>query len=119
MIDPRRLPNYGFGGLPQLRDPQALLRKLKHDLARISAAPDDPYPVFDFFVTANHLIDWVWPTAGKEQHRKERAASAVTRICEHLGNGVKHFVLNAPHQTRTIRGEGTGYCKYDHGGRIG
>lgn len=37
------------------------LLKLKHDYERIKMDPTDQYVAFDFFITAEHIIDWVLP----------------------------------------------------------
>jgi len=44
----------GFG---ELRLPADLLRKLRHDFERMKMSPQDQYAAFDFFVTAEHIID--------------------------------------------------------------
>jgi hypothetical protein len=94
---PRVAGDYGFYGFFDIRDPQALLKKLQYDYKRICADPLNAFPVWDFFVTANHLVDWIWPSAGSTQHRAERAAETIPRICEHLANGAKHYIINREH----------------------
>src|SRR5262249_48685067 len=61
---------------------------------RMLAEPLNAFPAWDFFVTANHLVDWIWPSAGSAQHRVERRWGTIPRICEHLANGAKHFIIN-------------------------
>jgi hypothetical protein len=94
---PRVPGDYGFYGFFDIRDPQALFKKLRYDYQRICAEPLNAFPVWDFFVTANHLVDWIWPSAGTAQHRQERAAETIPRICEHLANGAKHYIVNRTH----------------------
>jgi hypothetical protein len=94
---PRVAGDYGFYGFFDIRDPQALFKKLHYDYQRICADPLNAFPVWDFFVTANHLVDWIWPSAGTAQHRQERAAETIPRICEHLANGAKHYIVNRAH----------------------
>lgn len=89
--------DYGLGGFFELRTPQQLLRKLQHDHARLQKNPFDTYAAFDFFVTANSMVDWVWPSATSREKKENRRADTVPRICEHLANGAKHFLLNDPH----------------------
>lgn len=74
---------------------------MQYDYSRMLAEPLNVYPAWDFFVTANHLIDWIWPSAGTAQHREERKWEAIPRICEHLANGAKHFILNREHSAVT------------------
>jgi len=49
--------DYGFRGFFDLRDPHALFQKLRYDYDRMIHEPLNIYPVYDFLVTANHLID--------------------------------------------------------------
>ena len=44
-----------FGGFFALGTPADLLKKLRHDFS---------YAAFDFFVTAEHLLDWKYPDDG-------------------------------------------------------
>ena len=32
-----------------------------HDLERMRGGPEDAYAAFDFFVTADHIVDWLLP----------------------------------------------------------
>ena len=90
--------DYGFRGFFALRTPQDLLAKLRHDHARLADNPIDRYAAFDFFVTANHLVDWIWPSATRAQQRDNRRTETIPRICEYLADGAKHFLLDHPHQ---------------------
>ncbi len=81
-----------YAGFFELRTPQDLLRKLRHDYQRIAQSPTDTYAAFDFFVTAHHMIDWLpstWPVP-KTQVRRE----LLLRVCSHIANGAKHFVVD-------------------------
>lgn len=91
------VPNYGLGGFfPPLKTAQDLFAKLERDFDRLKASPSDAYVAYDFFVTANHLVDWCWP--GDSGHQKSvRRNDAIPRICEHLANGAKHLTLNHWH----------------------
>jgi hypothetical protein len=90
---------YHFG---ELRSPQDLVLKLEHDLARIASASDDQYAAFDFFVTADSLVDWRWPEQPSNakvdaEHLRERTKTRkkqpLARIAAHIANGAKHFVV--------------------------
>jgi hypothetical protein len=94
---PRVPGDHGFGGFFDLRTPQALFKKMRYDYDRMRREPLNIYPVYYFFVTANHLIDWIWPSAGSKRHQVERDVETIPRICEHLANGAKHFILNRRH----------------------
>ena len=85
-----------FQGLAELRSPVDLLQKLKHDLDRLRSLSGNQYAAFDFFVTAEHLVDWLHPD--DEPARKAiRSSSPLLRITSHLANGVKHFEAKAKH----------------------
>jgi hypothetical protein len=88
--------DYGFRGFFQLRDARDLLAKLRHDHQRMLDDPLNTYPAFDFFVTANHIIDWIWPSDTRAQ-KGLRRSEPIPRICEHLADGAKHFLLARPH----------------------
>jgi hypothetical protein len=72
------------GFTTQLQNPADLLKKLKFDLARLERAPADSYVAFDFFVTAEHLPDWV----GNKQVKSE---NEILKVVSHIANGAKHF----------------------------
>jgi len=96
-VIPRVPGDYGFNGFFHLRDPHDLFKKLRHDYHRMIVDPLNVYAAYDFFVTVNHLVDWIWPSATRDQLRDIRASEATPRICEHLANGAKHFILNRKH----------------------
>jgi hypothetical protein len=83
----------GFNGFGSLQTPGDLFEKLQHDLARVQRAPADSYAAFDFFVTAHHLLDWIYPG---EVHREARVelekATVLLQLAAHIANGSKHRV---------------------------
>lgn len=48
-----------FKGLAELRVPHDLVKKLEYDLEQILKSPQDQYAALDFFVTAEHIVDWI------------------------------------------------------------
>jgi len=88
-----------------LQTPRDLLRKLAREYDRWKADPGSVDLAWNFFVTAEHLPDWIYyqdmPTTG--QKRPDllddktpgafKHAHVETRICSHLANGGKHFHL--------------------------
>jgi hypothetical protein len=82
-------------GLFDLITPGDLLAKLRHDLARIEANWLDTYAAFDFFVTADHMVDWLHPNDRAAQ-AAERAASPLVEISYHISSGAKHFEATHP-----------------------
>lgn len=85
-------------GIFELSAPRDLLAKLTHDYARLQRTPDDAYVAFDFFVTAEHMLDWLYPGAeGKPQRTAERNANILLQVVSHLATGAKHMIPEAPH----------------------
>lgn len=79
-------------GLFTLRTAVDLRCKLNHDYQRMLAAPTDSYAAFDFFVTAEHMLDWIHPkNAGAKARGRARKESVLLKICSHVANGAKHF----------------------------
>jgi len=83
----------GFG---RLRAPLDLLRKLRHDYSRIKGDPNVEYAAFDFFVTAEHILDWLLPGNAKRDERERlRASDPLLEITWDIASGAKHFVVEA------------------------
>ena len=87
-------------GLFQLQTAHDLLAKLQHDHKRLQTDPNDPYVAFDLFVTAEHLLDWLYPgSSGRNQRTSERNSQTILQVVSHLATGAKHMVSEAPHHT--------------------
>ncbi len=71
-------------GFFDLKTPEDLLKKLEREYERLQQHPHDVDMAFNFFVTAEHIPDWLNDIAIKKQH-------SLLRICSHLANGAKHF----------------------------
>ncbi len=84
----------GYVGAFALREPRHLLDKLRHDLRRIERNQCDSYAAFDFFVTADHILDWLH-NGDRVAVRTEREESTLLQLCSHLGNAAKHFRLTS------------------------
>jgi hypothetical protein len=84
-----------FRGFAPLQTPTDLLGKLQHDFERVRNDPADSYAAFDFFVTAEHMVDWILPDSqsiSQSSARKiRRESEEILRITSHLANGAKHF----------------------------
>ena len=91
-----------FKGLFELQTPADLVHKLRHDLERMETSPTDQYAAFDFFVTAEHIIDWIHPN-NKVARETLRSSSPLLRITSHLANGGKHFEAKFTHH-RSVTG---------------
>jgi hypothetical protein len=85
-----------FQGLTQeLQTPKDLLAKLQSDFERIKANPLDVYAAFDFFVTAEHVPDWVGDKSIKSRE-------PLLKVVSHIANGAKHFRANKLRGTKPI-----------------
>jgi hypothetical protein len=108
-----------------LKTPEDLLRKLERDYDRWETDPLNIDLGWNFFMTAEHLPDWVYyqdmPTSGKPrpdlldgqtpyEFKMDRTCPLI-RICSHLANEAKHFHLGNTKLTSvgdTMR-DNTGY----------
>jgi hypothetical protein len=62
------------------------------------------YVAFDFFVTAEHLLDWQYPgDANKQRRTDERRSEVLLQICSHIATGGKHFQVESPHH-QSVKG---------------
>jgi hypothetical protein len=83
----------GFGTLENLAD---LLAKLRHDFSRVTDDPADSFAAFDFFVTAEHMLDWAHPGYANRQPRESlRRDHVLLQVVSHIASGSKHFVAEA------------------------
>jgi hypothetical protein len=96
-------------GIFQITTAVDLRSKLRRDLERLKNEPLNSDAAFNFFVTAEHLLDWVYPGRGNQKRTKERKGSVLLQVCSHLANGAKHFKVEDPQHesvssTRTASG---------------
>ena len=70
-------------GFIPLQTPKDLLAKLEHDLGRMEADPTDAYAAFDFFVTAEHVLDWLHPDSanGRQAARSFEISIRYFKLC--------------------------------------
>ena len=104
-------------GFFELRTPHDLLQKLEREYAQWKANPLNVDLAWNFFVTAEHLPDWLGRTnsqaLGGRRIEDFKRDQPITRICHHLANGGKHFRPNPKWNTsvaRTVR-ENTGWVE--------
>lgn len=74
-----------------LGKPEDLVWKMERELARMRAAPSDPDHAFNFFVTAEHVLDWLYPGHPGSARREAERQKPLLAIVSHLANGAKHF----------------------------
>ncbi|MEZ7207167.1 hypothetical protein [Pseudoalteromonas sp. DY56-GL79] len=90
-----------IGFTNQLQTPTDLLDKLKYDLGRMQDDPSNIYASFDFFVTAEHLPDWIGDKTIKKEYE-------ILKVVSHLANGAKHFMVSS--QRHNILERNTYWC---------
>jgi hypothetical protein len=66
-----------------------LLAKLQHDHGRLHRAADDAFAAFDFFVTAEHLPEWMDPP-----RPDLRQSDPLLQVVSHIASGAKHFEVS-------------------------
>jgi len=85
-------------GFFELSDARDLLRKLHFEFEQLKSDPRNAYVAFNFFVTAEHLLDWLYPGDANRAKRKQvRESSVLLQVCSHVANGAKHFEVEAKH----------------------
>ena len=88
----------------ELRTPADLFRKSEDDLKALQASPSDTRLAFNFFVTVEHLPDWL-------SRRDLVKKNCVLRVVSHLANGAKHFVLDDPRHASVKKAEASRYVE--------
>jgi hypothetical protein len=87
-----------MSGLFSNTSPQWLLTKLERHLRTLEADPRDAATAFDFFVTAESLVDWLLPgRANKQARRQLYDREPLLQVVSHLASGAKHYAVEAPH----------------------
>jgi hypothetical protein len=77
-------------GLFYLGNARDLLGKMRHDMQRLEQDHVDAYAAFDFFVTARHLPEWLYPQE-KAKQKVLFEGSVLLRVCRRIADGSKHF----------------------------
>jgi hypothetical protein len=76
-------------GFLSLSTAEELFEKLRHDIEQFREDSGNAYKAYNFFVTAEHLPDWVGD-------RKIKDKNPHLRISSHLATGAKHFTVTNP-----------------------
>ena len=101
----------------KLLTPADLLRKAQSDLYRMADHMNDEYAAFDFFVTAEHLVDWYLPD-NRTAQRKLRESEILLQITSHIANGAKHFIAKSK-QHKSVIGIANQRSNYSETGNDG
>jgi hypothetical protein len=99
-------------GIFSLTTPVDLFRKLEHDFESMQRDPTDQYAAFNFFVTAEHMVDWLHPgneNKDREQRKEFRKSEVLLQVTSHLANGAKHFQAQAKHHQSVVKAQKTEY----------
>ncbi len=88
----------------ELNTPLQLFRKMEADLAALGESGQDARVAFNFFVSAEHLPDWL-------KQRQEVRKHALLRVVSHLANGAKHFTLDSKRHTAVMATSKDRYVK--------
>lgn len=84
-------------GFFELQTPRDLLDKLEADLNSWQLCPaisrEAQYTAFDFFVTAEHLPEWLAVVTGDDKAKLKDYPDG--RLVSNVANGAKHFRVDA------------------------
>lgn len=97
-----------MAGVFELSKPSELLAKLQRELTRLRAEPDNVDHAFNFFVTAEHMLDWLHPgqdNMARSAREMLRGSEPLLELAAHLANGSKHFDRLSP-KHQSVRGTG-------------
>ena len=83
-----------------LKGPLDLLGKLRRDLEQLKSNPTSSDLAMNFFVTAEHMKDWLYPGRANQKNRERlEDSSLLLQVCSHIANGAKHFQVEAKHHS--------------------
>ena len=89
-----------FQGFFKLKTKQDLLDKLNREYLQLLESPLNQDIAFNFLVTAEHMVDWVYPDNDKRNDKRSerkrlRNSNQILQICSHIASGAKHFKATA------------------------
>ena len=102
-----------FDGFFNLADAKDLREKLRRDFERLEKTPTSTDAAFNFFVTADTMLDWRHRDANGETDTTkvtgERSASPLLQTVNHIASGAKHFAATqARHKSVSALNRETG-----------
>lgn len=81
-----------------LTTPKDLLGKLERELKQLRSSPNDSDIALNFFVTAEHMLDWLHPGNANRKTRKSLInGEPLLQVVSHLASSSKHFDQLASH----------------------
>lgn len=81
-------------GMFWMQKPGALFNKMVADANAIAADPLNSHACFNFFVTAEHMPEWLYPGDANKKKRGDIKTQPLLRICPQIANGGKHFTTD-------------------------
>ena len=78
-------------GIFWMQTPRQLFNKMVHDANHLAKHHLDPHACFNFFVTAEHMADWLLPGKQNMAARTTLKEDPVLKVCSQIANGAKHF----------------------------
>ena len=91
----------------ELTTPLQLFQKMEADLIALQESGQDSRIAFNFFVTAEHLPDWLGLRGEVRKH-------ALLRIVSNLANGAKHFTINQKYHSSVVATSKDRYFEEDY-----
>jgi hypothetical protein len=85
-------------GIFELKTVCDLFRKLESDLELLQRNPVDSSLLFNFFVTAEHMPEWLY-RGDTNRAASLRKGHAILRVCSHIASGGKHFQVKDKRHT--------------------
>jgi hypothetical protein len=98
-------------GLFDLKTAEDLCRKLEWEYEERKKDPLNPYHAWNFFVTAEHLPEWLGRTDSRFSYKKFKQEKPLLRICSHLASGGKHFRPGPEHTSVASTRQQSGWVK--------
>ena len=87
-------------GIFNIRSPEELFVKLRSDIENMRENPVDEHAAFNFFITAESLVDWYLPGRENKKNRENlREKSIILQIVSHIASRAKHFKVEAKHHS--------------------
>ncbi len=99
--------NIGFVEIKSVPD---YWKKLNFDFSKLRVNDNDTYLAFNFFVTAYHMIDWIFEAKHHEE-RSDLNNEPIMKICNHIVSGIKHFVPGSKRHNSVVEIEKERYVE--------
>jgi len=103
----------------RLETAQLLLEKLTRDLARVERWPNDVDMAFDFFLTADAILDWLYSGPSAQHQREDLHNDPLLRAVRELASGANPLELKRGERAqRVLAVELSGRAAQKYGSRL-